>query len=293
MSRNPTILPPLPFTFNAVLQAVADEQAPEVQTLAARPFLKWVGGKRSVLPVLQERMPKTYGGYHELFLGGGALFFAAQPAKAYLSDVNFRLILTFQAVRDNPTGLIELLKEHTKAHSKTYFARARDLLSSETDATKIAALFIYLNKTCFNGLYRVNKTGLFNVPIGSYKEVSIFDEELIKADSKALQGVSIEMLPFSQHPIIREDFYYLDPPYHLSYALYDGSGFGEDAHRELAEYCKEIHDAKAYFMVSNSDTELVRTLYAGFKIEQISAWRTVSCKAKQRGRENELLIRNY
>lgn len=293
MSRPPKIHEPLPLAFSEILGAIADEQKPEVESLGARPFLKWVGGKRSILPALIERLPEQYGTYHEAFLGGGALFYAVQPTKASLSDINFALILTYQVVRDSVDKLIAALKVHERLHNLEYFQRARDRLSSEKDPVKIAALFIYLNKTCFNGLYRVNASGKFNVPMGDYKNVSLFEEDVLRNDSKVLQGVTVMQLPFTQLPIVREDFYYLDPPYHKTYDGYNGTGFGDDEHKRLAAVCAEIHAAKGYFMLSNSDTPFIRQLYSKFHIEVVSASRSVSCKGNQRGKENELIIRNY
>jgi DNA adenine methylase len=252
-----------------------------------------VGGKRSILDELQKRLPTHYQTYHEPFIGGGALFFAVQPEKAALSDINFNLMLAYKAVRDDVDGLIAALKIHASRHSAEYFANARLRLSSEQDATKIASLMIYLNKTCYNGLYRVNKAGGFNVPFGNYKNPTLFDEAVLRNDSAVLQGVELEQRHFSQVEIGREDFFYLDPPYHKTYDQYNGGGFADDEHRKLAELCREIHGAKAFFMLSNSDTPFVRGLYKGFTIEQVSAVRSVSCKGHQRGNVNELVIRNY
>lgn len=277
----------------SIIYCPMDENKPDIQTIGAKPFLKWVGGKRSILSQLLERMPKAYLSYNEPFLGGGALFFAVQPAKAYLSDINFPLILTFQAVRDDVDRLILNLKVHERLHNKTYYQSVRERLSKEKDPLKVAALFIYLNKTCYNGLYRVNRAGKFNVPIGDYKDPSLFDEEILRKDSELLKGITLKQHEFSQLPIARENFYYLDPPYHKTYDGYNGSGFGDEEHKKLAEFCKEIDQAKAFFMLSNSDTSFVRSLYSKFHIEQIEASRSVSCKANQRGKENEVIVRNY
>lgn len=284
---------PLQVGFDDALSRISDQNKPEVQSIGTKPFLKWVGGKRSILPELIKRLPESYGTYREPFVGGGALFFAVQPAKAYLSDINFHLVVTYKAVEKDVDRLILNLNMHQKNHSKEYYQKARERLCNEDDTTKIAALVIYLNKTCFNGLYRVNKAGQFNVPMGSYTDPSLFDEDALRNDSKVLQGVTITQHPFWQTPVVREDFYYLDPPYHQVYAQYDSSGFGEEEHKRLAKFCQEIHDAKAYFMLSNSDTSFVRGLFAKFKIERVEAGRSVSCKVKSRGKENELIIRNY
>lgn len=293
MSRPPKIIEPIDATFSEALAAIADEQKPTTQSIGAKPFLKWVGGKRSILDELQKRLPANFQTYHEPFIGGGALFFAVQPSKAALSDINVHLMLAYKAVRDDVDGLIAALKIHASRHSAEYFSNARLRLSSEQDATRIASLMIYLNKTCFNGLYRVNKAGGFNVPFGKYKDPTLFDEAVLRNDSAVLQGVELEQRHFSQVEIAREDFFYLDPPYHKTYDGYNGGGFADDEHRKLAELCREIHKFGAFFMLSNSDTPFVRELYKGFKIEQVSASRSVSCKGDQRGRENELVIRNY
>jgi DNA adenine methylase len=293
MSRPPRIIEPIQATFAEALAAIADEQKPTTQSIGTRPFLKWVGGKRSILDELQKRLPANYNTYHESFIGGGALFFSVQPQKASLRDINFHLMLTYIAVRDDVDGLIAALKIHASRHDKGYFMRARERLSKEQDTTKIASLLIYLNKTCFNGLYRVNKAGEFNVPMGSYAAPTLFEEDLLRNDSAVLQGVELQQGHFSQVEIAREDFFYFDPPYHKLYDGYNGSGFADDEHKKLAELCREIHQSGAFFMLSNSDTPFVRELYKGFTIEQVSASRSVSCKGNQRGKENELIIRNY
>ena len=259
----------------------------------ARPFLKWVGGKRSIIPELLRSMPKEYGAYHEPFMGGGALFFAAQPEKAYLSDINALLAITFKAVRDDPDPLIKHLRAHGRLHSKEYYAKARVRLAKEKDPAKIAALFIYINKTCFNGLYRVNRSGGFNVPMGDYKQPLIADEHNLKNCSKALTGADIRQQSFEHTKIRRNDFYYLDPPYHQTYSGYDGSGFGDREHSALAAFCRKIHAKGGRFLLSNSDTPFIRRLYEGFAVETVSALRLVSCKGHQRGTVCELLIRNY
>lgn len=293
MSRERQINEPLGVGFDEMLRDIADEQKPVKRTIAARPFLKWVGGKRSVLPELLPRMPKEYGTYYEPFLGGGALYFAAQPKEAYLSDINFHLVLTFQAVRDSVDDLIRKLKVHERLHNAEYYGRARDRLFKEKDPVSIAALFVYLNKTCFNGLYRVNKAGKFNVPIGDYKDPPILDEDNLRNCSKVLKGVQIYQHGFAQLPTRRYDFFYLDPPYHKTYDGYNGAGFGDAEHTALAEFAKKVDKNGGYFMLSNSDTPFVRALYKGYTIEQVEASRSVSCKPEQRCKENELIIRNY
>lgn len=292
MGRDKHYHEPLAGSFNEILTAIADEQKPDVR-IVARPFVKWVGGKRSIIPQLLERMPNSYTTYYEPFVGGGALYFAIQPESAYLSDVNFHLVITYTAIRDRVDDVIRKLKVHTRLHNKEYYLKARARMLIEKDEASIAALFIYLNKTCFNGLYRVNKSGQFNVPMGDYKVPPILDEVNLRNTSTLLQDADIRQQEFWQIKPKSNAFYYLDPPYHETYSSYDGSGFGDAEHANLAEFCKSIHTVGGYFMLSNSDTPYVRSLYKGFNIEEVSASRSVSCKAHQRGKETELIIRNY
>ena len=276
-----------------MLTTIADDNKPVDDKIAAKPFVKWVGGKRSIIDSLVERMPESYNRYHESFLGGGALFFEVQPENAFLSDINFHLVIAYQAVRDDLERLIELLTEHKEAHCKAHYLTCRAALSTEPDSTKIAAMFIYINKTCFNGLYRVNKAGKFNVPMGAYKNPAILDEDNLRGVSKLLQGVDILQRPFAQIEPQEGDFFYLDPPYHKTYDQYSADKFADEQHTALATLCRQIDAAGAYFMLSNSDTDFIKQLYKGFTMEDVMASRNVSCKSDQRGRQNELLIRNY
>ena len=292
------VYPPVDASFEDVLTAIADENMPAIEAAEARPFLKWAGGKRSVLHELIPRMPAEYDAYCEPFLGGAALFFAVQPKKAYLSDLNFHLVLTYIAVRDDAERLITNLKNHEARHSdlkqrEEFYLKARTRIAKEEDATKIGALLIYLNKTCYNGLYRVNRTGAFNVPMGSYVQPTIVDEKNLRSCAKALKGVQIMHHPFQQTPIRKGTFYYLDPPYHKTFSSFDSSGFDDGDHEKLAKFCRELDAAGCSFMVSNSNTPLIKKLYDGFTIEAIKAGRFISCKGEQRVKETELLIRNY
>ena len=216
-----------------------------------------------------------------------------KPDNARLSDVNFHLVLTFQAVRDDVEGLIKALKVHASRHDKGYFLNARKRLFLETDPLKIAGLFVYLNKTCYNGLYRVNKAGQFNVPIGDYKDPPILDEDNLRLCSEALRDVEITQHDFSQVKPRKDWFYYLDPPYHQTFSNYAGGGFDEAQHKNLATLCREIDQAGGFFMLSNANTKFVRGLYKGFALETVAASRSVSCKGEQRGKELELIVRNY
>lgn len=269
------------------------EHLKEFSKYDAKPFVKWVGGKRSILPILSQNMPENYSAYYEVFAGGAALFFELNPLNASLSDVNSHLISTYLTIRDNIDELIASLGIHAKNHNKDYYLRAREQFSATHDMTERAALMIYLNKTCYNGLYRVNKSGKFNVPIGSYKNPTILDETNLRNVSLVLQDVTILNHSFDKAKIEKGAFYYLDPPYHKTYSSYDGRGFADKEHIKLAEFCQKIQDAGAYFMLSNSDTDFIKELYKSFNILHIKANRSVSCKSNQRGKEGELLIKNY
>ncbi len=271
----------------------SEEAGKASKVISARPFLKWVGGKRSILSTLQSRIPENYTHYYEPFLGGGALFFGGQPTKAALSDIDTHLITAFLAVRDNVADVIKVLKIHARHHNKAYYLKLRKTFSTEPDPIKKAALLIYLNKTCYNGLHRVNLKGEFNVPMGSYENPTILDETNLHHASRSLQKTTIKQQSFSKIRPKNGAFYYLDPPYHKKYNAYSAGGFGDEQHKTLANLCHAIHNAGGYFMLSNSDTTFIRKLYEKFKIENIMAGRSVSCKSHQRGRYNELLIRNY
>ena len=267
----------------------------EKPLLKAKPFVKWVGSKRSALEHLQGRIlePSSYNTYYECFLGGGALFFKIQPEKAKLYDINLRLIITYQTIKKNVNDVIRELRKHQKLNSKDYFLACRNKFNKEKSLIKLAGLFIYLNKTCFNGLYRVNKKGDFNVPYGKYKNPKILDEENLINVSKLLKKKTIENKSFENTKIEKGAFYYIDPPYHKTFDQYDENKFNLKDHSNLRNFCKEINRAGGYFMLSNSNTKEIRNLYKNYKIETINVGKSVSCKSSGRGKEKELIIRNY
>ena len=272
----------------------------------ARPFLKWAGGKRKLLPELLERIPEKFECYHEPFLGGGSLFFALGPKKAILSDVNPDLVYTYTAVRDNVERVILLLRElvaarETQGHLVHYLKVRKQQRSSLTECA-IAARMIYLNKTCFNGLWRVNKKGEFNVPIGKSKSPpTICDEENLRACSTALQGTKILCASFETvvwREMGRGDFVYFDPPYvpvnvggTKSFTAYTKEGFGPTEQKKLAGIMGVLKNAKhANVLLSNAGSEKVRDLYAGFKIEEVGMRRNINCKGGERDEVLEYLI---
>lgn len=258
------------------------------------PFVKWVGGKRAILPSLIKRRPESYGVYHEVFVGGGALFFELQPERAVLSDVNVRLMTTYEAIRDRVEEVIELLKVHRSRHSRAYYAEMRDVFNGGIeDSAELGALFVYLNKMCFNGLYRENKKGRFNASVGDKSAENVLDESGLRAASFVLRGAELKCCDFVETEICCGDFYYLDPPYHGTFNEYSALRFSDEDHERLARMCHEIDEAGGFFLLSNSDTEFVRELYSRYVIDEVMAPRRLSTSVWSAGHARELLIRNY
>ena len=269
-----------------------------------RPFLKWAGGKRQLLPELFARLPDCFAAYHEPHVGSGVLFFelASRGAlpQAYLSDVNPSLIDTYVAVRDQVEDVIAVLKKHQRKHDQDYYYLVRAIDPSRLSLAGRAARIIYLNKTCYNGLYRENKSGQFNVPFGRYKNPTICDAVNLRAVSRALQGADIARRNYDS---VRDwakpgDFVYFDPPYHplsatSSFTAYDRKGFSEDDQRGLRDVFGELAQRGVHVMLSNSDTPLIRELYAGFNIGRVYASRSINSKGNRRGKIAELIIRSY
>lgn len=275
---------------------------PEPAPLGAAPFVKWVGGKRSIIADLVARVPETFKRYYEPFVGGGALFFElagqGRIASARLSDKNFELVITYNAVKSDPERLLVLLEEHERKHGPNYYLRIRAQHSLQ-DPLAIAARFIYLNKTCYNGLYRVNRRGEFNVPMGRYANPGIVAADNIMACSRALRVAEIEYRDFDTIAPGRGDFAYFDPPYHpldsTSFTNYTKLDFGQQDQIRLRDFALALHGQGVKVMLSNSDTAFIRDLYSKqvFKLAAVHAPRMVNCKAESRGAVSELLITNY
>ncbi len=270
-----------------------------------RPFLKWVGGKGQLLPELVKRveMAGDFGRYHEPFLGGGALFFELYRTgklkkKAYLSDNNPRLIEAYVGVRDEVDAVIDLLQRHKRRHSEDHFYRVR--AKSPKSLAERAARVIYLNKTCYNGLYRENRKGQFNAPFGRYKNPVICDEDNLRAVSKALKKASIESRHFQTvaDRAAPGDLVYFDPPYHpvsktASFEGYHQGAFGEDSQRLLSEVFAKLAAKRVYVLLSNSMTGLIRELYKPYHIDTVQAARAVNSRADKRGKVAEALVRSF
>jgi DNA adenine methylase len=268
-----------------------------------RPFLKWAGGKSKLIQQYKQYLPNIhdYKTYHEPFLGGGALFFYLLPAKAVLTDINSELITTYVCVRDKLQELLNILKLHQFYHSRDYYYKVREN-PGRTDVEKAARL-IYLNRTCFNGLYRVNSKGEFNVPLGKYDNPKICQLEMLVAASEVLQSSVIEELDFS-HVLNKatncDDFVFFDPPYYpisgTSYfTAYSKVSFNELDQIRLRDTCFELNQRGVKVMVCNSDCEFIRNIYTeiNFQIHTVKATRVINSNIKNRGSIGELLITSY
>ena len=270
--------------------------------LETYPIVKWVGGKRQLMFELLKNMPQNYNRYFEPFIGGGALFFELQPDNAYISDMNEELINLYQVVRDNVNELIIDLQKHDI--SKEYFMEIRNIDRTEdyenwSDVQK-ASRFIYLNRTCFKGMYRVNSKGEFNVPFGHYKNPRIVDENNLINCSILLQRTEIRHADFSKilTKVQEGDFVYFDPPYvplseTSSFTSYTKDGFDIDMQFKLRDVCDELDSMGVKFLLSNSDTKLVNELYENYNIKKVFASRQINANADGRGKITEVLVRNY
>ncbi len=278
--------------------------------LYVKPFIKWVGGKRQLLNDLINNIPLNFNSYFEPFVGGGALFFELynlgilQNKKVFLFDVNKELINTYKVIKNNPHKLIEKLTEFQKNHNEEFYYQIRHLDRRENykhlDNITKAARFIYLNKTCFNGLYRVNKSGYFNVPIGRYTNPKIIEEENIINVSNALKNVVIECCDYREvlNYAKKDDFVYFDPPYYplnktSNFTAYHNEVFLENEQIELFKTYKILSNRNCYVLESNSDTDFIKNLYKEFIIKKVYATRAINSNAKKRGKITELLIRNF
>jgi DNA adenine methylase len=279
----------------------ADPEAPQ-----GRPFLKWAGGKKQLLSAFANLYPPagSFAGYHEPFLGSGAVFFQVRrylrPRRLALSDDNRELIETFVAIRDEVEAVIAELARHKEKHGEEHFYRVRDQLPLDLFPAARAARFIYLNRTCFNGLYRVNSRGRFNVPMGSYANPAILDAEGLRAASASLAGAEIAAQPFAQvlERAKRGDFVYFDPPYvpvsdTAYFTAYTRGSFGPRDQTQLADVYRQLSERGCRLMLSNSDTPLVRDLYRGFRLVELQARRSINSRADRRGPVGELVVMNY
>ena len=270
------------------------------------PFLKWAGGKRQLLGVLSELMPKgKIKSYCEPFIGGGALLFHLRPDTAYVNDINSELINVYRAVKDSVDDLIAELSGFENTPEMFYEVRSWDrdrIIYSTLSDTQRAARIIYLNKTCFNGLYRVNNAGEFNSPFGYYRNPNIINEPVLRAVSHYLNHADIHLSSMDYAEVLtdlkKDTFVYLDPPYDpvsdtASFTGYSRGGFSRSEQIRLRECCDKLSKKGIRFMLSNSATDFIREQYSEYNITVVKARRAVNSIGYRRGDIDEVIVRNY
>lgn len=278
-----------------------------VDHVEPKPFVKWVGGKRQLLKQFKEKnlFPREFNErtntYYEPFVGGGAVFFELLPMNAVLSDLNIELVTTYNVIKNQVEELIASLRKHI--YEKEYFLKVRAWQVEELSDVEIASRFIYLNRTCFNGVYRVNKKGQFNVPFGRYKNPRILDEYNLLAVSRSLKDIDIRKQSFEVvlESAKKGDFIYFDPPYFpinktSSFTSYTKEDFLEEDQTRLKEIFLRLNEKGCFIMLSNSDTEFINSLYSGYKnirINKVRASRAINSKAEKRGYLSEVVVTNY
>jgi len=269
------------------------------------PILKWVGGKRQLLPEIRKYIPKDYEIYYEPFVGGGAVLFDLQPSKAVINDVNSELINLYKVVKYNVEELITDLKKHKNQADYFYKIRSWDRDAAyyrNLSDVERASRIIYLNKTCYNGLFRVNQAGQFNSPFGRYKNPNIVNEITLRAVSKYFNEAEIifKNTDFEEavKGIEKNAFVYFDPPYDpVSYSAnftgYSKGGFDRNEQIRLKKLCDRLDGMGVKFLLSNAATDFILDLYRDYKIEIIQAKRAINSKGDARGEVDEVLVRNY
>lgn len=278
-------------------------------SVTPKPFVKWAGGKRQLIPILHQNLPDSFGTYYEPFLGGGALLFhiltGNHDQKCSISDLNSDLVLAYTTIRDRIDTLIISLKNHEKNYQKNsesyYYSIRKSNPSSEIEKT---SRLIFLNRTCFNGLYRVNRKGKFNVPLGKYSNPNIINEENIRAVSSILQSSRISIICRDFEAVLRDakkgDLVYFDPPYQpvsatANFTSYTNKDFTYDDLTRLAELCLKLDSRGCKVLLSNSDSKEVADIFSQnpWKITRIAANRSINSNSKKRTGHFELLIKNY
>lgn len=274
-----------------------------VNTNPVKPFLRWAGGKQNLIKHLLKFVPKNYDEhtYIEPFLGAGSMFFALEPKKAILSDLNVHLMNCYKMIRKDPMRIHYYLQIHHRNHSKQYYYRTRDVFNKKINSISIAqaSRFIYLNKTCFNGIFRVNESGLFNVPYGKKVNPSIVSRDELIRVAKLLREA--KLFSFSYEKILiyvkKGDFIYLDPPYpplnmSSSFAHYTKERFGEADQLRLSIFAKKLKSLGCNVLISNADTAQIKRMYKDWYIYSTNTIRYISCKSKKQ-KVRELIILSY
>lgn len=280
-------------------------QSATISPIAAtvpKPFVKWVGGKTQLLPELVKRVPGDINRYYEPFVGGGALFFRLQPHRACLTDSNPALVNLYTVIRDKVDELVKDLDKHIYDEEYFYKIRSVDRTAEYEHWTDVqrASRFIYLNKTCYNGLYRVNSKGQFNAPFGRYTNPTILDSENLYACHAVLKKTVVEVSDFYniRRRVRPNDFVYFDPPYAplsatAKFTSYTQNGFDVDTQYRLRDLCRALDKRSIRFMLSNSSASLILDLYAEFNIELVYATRSINSNVRKRGKVPEVIVTNY
>lgn len=275
--------------------------------LKGKPFVKWAGGKRSIINDLVKLSPNEFNTYYEPFVGGGALLFELQPKRAVINDYNKELMNVYSCIKDEKKFnlMIKELDRHESLHSEKHYYEVRGLDKNKKKFNKIsdykrAARTIYLNKACFNGLYRVNSSGEFNVPFGKKNKINTYDGINLGIIYYFLNANDIKILNEDFEESVKDakrgDFIYFDPPYDSdtsTFNSYTENGFSKDEQRRLAKVFKDLDKRGCYVMVSNYNTKLVKELYSGYNFHKVVAPRNIGAKAKDRGAVEEVIITNY
>lgn len=276
--------------------------------MSLQPFVKWAGGKRQIMDKLLEFKPKKFKHYYEPFVGGGALLLELAPIHATINDSNKELMYVYKCLRNKRLfkKFFELCKMHEESHSEEYYYKVRDLDRKKTAYAKMtmtekAARCVYLNKACFNGLYRVSGKGYFNVPSGKKEKVKCFDDDNILALHKYFHKRKPVILNKDFAEAVKTakagDFVYFDPPYDVvgeqSFTSYTAGGFGRDEQTRLRDLIKELTDRGVLVMASNANTEFIQDLYKDFNVHVINARRNINSKGDGRGAVEEVIITNY
>lgn len=275
--------------------------------LKGKPFVKWAGGKRQVMPEIKKYLPEEYKVYYEPFVGGGAVFFELSPKKAVLNDYNKELMNVFECIKDEVKfeKMCNELNHHEANHSEDYYYEIRDKDRDKSKFNKLAdykraARTIYLNKACFNGLYRVNSKNEFNVPFGKKNKVNTYEGQNLGIVHCILNFNDIELMSCDYEEAVKKakkgDFIYLDPPYDsdtTTFNDYTENGFGKDEQKRLANVFKDLDKRGCYVMLSNHNTKLINELYKGFNKHVIKAQRNINANGQKRGKTEEVIITNY